>query len=192
MKLTTGNRKVQRWSFITVNYWESVSDFYIFVLCHFQETAINIANVTGPFIRKCLEISFWPSLSALQALTGTESHASLLDKEVRRKWAGTHQRESRIIGRDSPPCTRSLRGLITEIQRKEENKKTVNVAASVSAPCVPTSRQTGRAWHRALTVSARVSSARRPCHHGISSWRSGPAPDQHFEGETRSTLGSLS
>lgn len=100
-----------------------MSDFYIFVLCHFQETAINIVNVTGPFFRKCLEISFWPSLSALQALTGTECHASLLDKEVRRKWAGTHQREPRNIGRDSPPCTRSLRGLITEIQRKEENKK---------------------------------------------------------------------
>lgn len=124
MKSTTGNRKVQWWTFITVNYCESVSDFHIFVLCHFQETSINIISVTGPFIRKCLEISFWPSLSALQALTRTESHASLLDKEVRRKWAGTHQREPRIIGRDSPPCTRSLRGLITEIQRKEENKKT--------------------------------------------------------------------
>lgn len=39
------------------------------------------------------------------------------------KWAGTHQREPWIIGRDSTPCTRSPPGLITEIQRKWEKKK---------------------------------------------------------------------
>lgn len=41
----------------------------------------------------------------------------------------------------------------------------------------------GRACVLGLTVSARVSSELRPYHRSISSWRSDPAPDQHFEGD---------
>ena len=42
----------------------------------------------------------------------------------------------------------------------------------------------GRVRVLGLTVSARVSSKLRPYHRSISSSRSGPTPDQHFEGDS--------
>lgn len=48
----------------------------------------------------------------------------------------------------------------------------------------------GRAHVLGLTASAKVSSGLRPYRRSISSWRSGPTPDQHFEGDTINTLGN--
>jgi len=42
-----------------------------------------------------------------------------------------------------------------------------------------------------LTVSATASSEPRPCRRSISSWRSGPTPDQHFWGRQWDALNTL-
>ena len=119
---------------------------------------------------------WYRGLGLHQVTVGSRSHYN--DKQ----WRGfsVEKRETNSTGTPEVSywirCVRDMNGVWTEtwVNKAPETRHGLWDACCCAE---------GRACVLGLTASGKVSSALRPYHRSISSWRSGPTPDQHFEGD---------